>query len=691
MASRLQHAAVLAGVVLAGVLVPLAALGWLYLVRGHVTLCGPTLHDALPLDELAGHDGVPLFLFLIVWSAVAVSLGLVARAARIERLTAGILYAAVTGVTLYLTAGFSIFIVRQISMNEAFEVAGGLGEVYLGAAYAGVGGALLGVHRKGGRPWSALLAAFMAVAGLLNVVSALAPRSTPGMNLIEGTVPDLTRALIAPLGLVAMLLALGLRRQRRRAWELTLLLVLVAAALQLLRAVDYREAAVNLLVAVVLLARRNDFTGPGDPVARRRLPVQALLWLVGIFAYGFVAIWINRIAIDRPFSPRFALRETALSLVGLGFVRHHVYGHWFALSVFLLGLIAAFNLLWEWLAPWRYQLAQTQRQRDRARALVRSFGVDSLSPFVLRADNSYFFSEDEQAMLAYTVVAAVAVVSGDPIGPENAVRSLLRRFLDFVHERDWRIGVLGASQRYLSLYYELGLHAIYHGDEAVIDVDVFSLEGRAIRKVRQSVTRLGRKGYRAEVLYAGDVDEGLRGQLERIFKQWCGKATVKGHAMELDTLFRLDGDDALFVIGRDQEGLPRGFLHFVCVPAVRTLSLSSMPRERDTPNGFTEWLVVATIDWAREHGFEHVSLNFVPLARIFDGAARGLRRSFQLMALARLKRHGFQLDNLLQFCRKFSPRWEHRYVVYERAGDLLWVSVAGLAAEGYLPLTVVKR
>ena len=44
------------------------------------------------------------------------------------------------------------------------------------------------------------------------------------------------------------------------------------------------------------------------------------------------------------------------------------------------------------------------------------------------------------------------------------------------------------------------------------------------------------------------------------------------------------------------------------VACVSTTSTASMPRRRQTPNGFNEWLVVATIDWARQHGVERVSI-----------------------------------------------------------------------------------
>ena len=93
------------------------------------------------------------------------------------------------------------------------------------------------------------------------------------------------------------------------------------------------------------------------------------------------------------------------------------------------------------------------------------------------------------------------------------------------------------------------------------------------------------------------------------------------------------------------------------------------------------------IDWAKTHGFERVSLNFAPFAAVLAGDADqlGAGKRLQRRALGALKGHGFQLN------RKFFPRWERRYVVYERIVDLPRVALAGLAAEGYLPLRGARR
>src|SRR5207248_11478519 len=68
---------------------------------------------------------------------------------------------------------------------------------------------------------------------------------------------------------------------------------------------------------------------------------------------------------------------------------------------------------------------------------------------------------------------------------------------------------------------------------------------------------------------------------------------------------------------------------------------------------------------------------------------RGLQE-VQRRALLKLKGR-FQLDNLLVFNRKFFPRWERRFVVYERRRDLPRVGVAALAAEAYLPFQGERR
>jgi lysyl-tRNA synthetase class 2 len=443
------------------------------------------------------------------------------------------------------------------------------------------------------------------------------------------------------------------------------------------------------LVAVALLARRGDFDAPGDPEARPRVAMRALLFAAAILTYACGALWVNRMVADQDYTLSFALRETARAAAGLSLSgSSHLagtFGEWFPISVLLLVLASVASVVTAWIAPWRYRHAQELRERRLTRDLVTLWGVDTLAPFVLRADKSYFFAEDESAFLAYKVVGGVAIVSGDPIGPPERLPSLIGSFIAFVHARGWRVAILGASEAALETYAAHDLHALYHGDEAVIETSTFSLEGRRIRKVRQSVHRLERAGYRATVLRPGEIDGPLRRQLQELADEWRGDQPQRGFVMALDTLFRLDDEHALFVVGREPDGAAAGFLHFAISPRGSALSLSSMPRLRSTPNGFNEWLVCEAVAWARVNGFAHVSLNFAPFAALLAPEAElSAVQRLERRALLRMKGH-FQLDNLLLFNRKFFPTWRRRFVVYERKLDLPRVGIAALVAEAYLP------
>ncbi len=684
-AGRGLAAAVLALGVLA------AATGWLYVARPVVALPGPIVHDALALDELSKHGSVSLLLYLIVWCATATMLAGIARWARLERLAAGLLLGLGVGGWLYAVNGVSILVVRQIPAHQAFHAAAAEQAVVIPTVLVGIAGALLGRTRSSPAPRSRVVLAWAtAGVGLLAAVDAMFPEHRRSLvtALDAAHVHGLSKALVVPLAVALVVTARRLAAGNRRAWQLAVALLALLLALNVER--GFSDGAIVTGVAVVaLLARRADFRLRGDPSAKPRVLLHAALLVVAVGVYAMATLWVNRLMVDQPYTFGLALRETGRALAGLSFRGgHHLVGpvaDWFPVSVFLLGAGGTVAILAEWLAPWRYRLRRGVHELDVVRRLVATFGADTLAPFALRSDKSYFFATDESAFLAYRVVGGVAIVSGDPIGRESVRAPLVRSFIDFAHERGWRVAVLGAAERDLALYRSLGLRALYHGDEAVVETASFSLEGRAIRKVRQSVTRLEKAGFTSRVLRPSEIDASLRAHLEEIARIWRGDAPERGFVMALDVLFREGDDDAAFAIGFDRTGCARGFLHYAVCGAGSAISLSSMPRTSDVPNGFTEWLICESVAWARNNGFARVSLNFSPFAALLSPDAElSVGQRLQAVTLRRMK-PWFQLDNLLVFNRKFFPTWQRRFVVYERRRDLPRVGVAALAVEAYLP------
>jgi lysyl-tRNA synthetase, class II len=673
-------------------LVSTAATGWMYLV--HPSLPGPRLGQALPLDDLAHHASVSIVWYLLVWGAAAWLLGLYARWAGLERTAAVLVLGLSVAVWDYVALGLSMAVVRQVSLRSALDSAAHVHVVLVAPAAVAIGVALLARARPGVERAPFVVATIVALGGLLNLLHAILPGDDSGIlhALTTAATGPLAHAAGVLAAIALLVAARGLARRRRRAWQLALVVAVVSTTLHVLYGFNHGTVA-SMVVLVLLVARRHDFDRPGDVAGRRLVAARFVAALVVIGLYALIAIWLNRMAADQPFTLAFALRETfdGLTAAHVNGSPHFIggFGAWFPLSLLLLGAGALLWTLSAWIAPWRYRVVQQERERALARSLVHTWGADTLAPFVLRSDKAYFFSDDESAFLAYRVVSGVAIVSGDPIGPRDRLGDVIDNFVAYAHQRDWRIAILGASEPCLPLYAARGLHALYHGDEAIVDTASFSLEGRPIRKVRQSVHRLGDAGYSARVLRPSEISATVRGELDAVARDWRGDAPERGFVMALDALFSLEDDEALFVVGFAPSGQAAGFLHFAI--SRTALSLSSMPRLRTTPNGFNEWLICEAVTWARDNGFDRVSLNFSPFAALLAPEAElsGLQE-MQRRALLSMKGH-FQLDNLLAFNRKFFPRWERRFVVYERRRDLPRVGIAALAAEAYLPFQSERR
>ncbi|MDX6486016.1 MAG: lysyl-tRNA synthetase, class, partial [Gaiellaceae bacterium] len=343
-----------------------------------------------------------------------------------------------------------------------------------------------------------------------------------------------------------------------------------------------------------------------------------------------------------------------------------------------VSLLLGFRALHLWLRPISQRVRQSAEERRIVRKLVHSHGDDSLAFFSLRRDKSYFFSPTRRSFVAYKVVGGCALVSGDPVGEKSELQELLAEFQRVCHARGWRLALLSVSSELLPAARGLGLRAIKIGDEAVVRPAQFSLEGRAIRKVRQSVTRLEREGYRFRVVAAGAVDSALRDELESVSSAWRGANVERGFSMAMDDQF---GEPETYFAIAERAGAIGGFLHVV--PSGRGFSLGAMRRRRDTPNGLMEYLIVELLGWARERGSEEISLNFCVFADLLVETP-----SNRLAAVARsLLRVGdrlFQLERLLVFSRKFAPEWRPRYLCVERFSDLPLVGVAYLRVESLL-------
>jgi lysyl-tRNA synthetase, class II len=522
--------------------------------------------------------------------------------------------------------------------------------------------------------------------GLVNLVSALTPNIAWRHHVLLQLEPvraiPILHTVALPASVALVVTAFHLRRRRRRAWQVAMVLLVALGFLNVFKGLDFEEALLSWAGAAFLWWGRDSFVVRHERLEWRSPLLLVCAWVLAVAAFAASLVWLA--------SGRTATSgEVAMNTLDLlGWRRSSVpFGDelsWVPILVGATALGAIVIAAYHFFRP----LPPPRTLPDRAThtaacALVRAHGSDTLSFFKLRRDLHYLFSPDRRAFLGYRVEGRVLLVAGDPVGASESLPALVSETLCFAETRGLEVAAVGASSAFLPLWRDAGLQRLYIGDEAILETKSFSLEGRAIRKVRQSVSRLENAGYTVEARTLATLAGDELAELERVSARWLEGQTERGFAMAMDSLSGIHQADSVVVLARGACGTLHGFLHFVPVAGRRAMSLSFMRRDRAAPNGLTEYLVVRAVELFRDRGVEELSLNFAAFGRLHARPGGWFDRS--LGRLVSLGDRYFQIESLYRFNAKFSPRWEPRYLVYERVLGLPRVGLAAMLAEGQLP------
>ncbi len=549
--------------------------------------------------------------------------------------------------------------------------------------------------RRHQRRWVPVAAGWLT---LLIGLADIAEGAVPGMyaqyrlhrigDLAPGTLTNLTRTADVITGLLLLMLSHGLRRRKRRACQAVLLLLGVSVVLHLAHYPNVGRAVVTAALLVVLVCYRREFYAVGDPRTRWRA-LAVLGWLV----LADLVIGLSYITLTRGLKADYSLVQRGQSVIyGLfgfsGPAQFGPDGHGdrFDLLTSALGLFTLVVTAYVFLRPAEPAGRPSGQDAARIRDLLDRHGEqDSLGYFALRDDKSIIWSPTGKSCIGYRVLSGVMLAAGDPIGDPEAWPGAIHAFLDEAARHAWVAAVVGCGELGAEVWCrEGGLTALELGDEAIVDVASFSLEGRAMRNVRQMVTRVCRHGYVAEFHRTGDLP---RAQIDKLIRQadsWRGSPTERGFSMALG---RVGGqDDGRCVIATaTEDGVLRAVLHFVPW-GPDGLSLDLMRRDRAAQPGLNDFLIVEAIKHAPELGVRRISLNFAAFRSALErgeriGAGpviRAWRRILLFMS------RWFQIESLYKFNAKFCPDWVPRFMVFPSTRDTPRIGLAALEAEAFL-------
>lgn len=564
-------------------------------------------------------------------------------------------------------------------------------------AVTGLGPLIVLITGVGVGPLSPVIAGFRGTgvdAILTRCAAQLSDRCVAGLGF--GTWSLLSS--LAPV-LLSLIAAMGLRAGRRAGWILALFVNVGSAALigVSLGMDDLRHpaeivaidrafpgfAVVALLVpiamAAVLLAARRRFAVRAESSAVRRFAVTLSVSAASVLVVGVVVVLLSGGDIG------FALLDSLRRLLPAGFTHGHPHTHFGGVAPLvrhligvLFWIVTAFAMVRLLRAP---AIGASVDESDRHRALLHAHS-GTLGFLGTWEGSRHWFTPDGGGVMAYRVISGIAIAVADPVGADAA--ATVRGFVDFCDRQGWMPVLYSVHDETLPVTRALGWTEIPVGEETVVPLEGFGLEGRSWAKVRQPYRRGERDGLRAEWTRWHDLPAGLSAQLEALSEHWIAEKALPEMGFTLGGLDELKDPDVALMLAIGADGGLQAVTSWLPVweGGERVgWTLDFMRRADDAMPGVMEFLLASAALRMQGEGLAVMSLSGAPLAQtgeIGDGTMSEL-----LSWLGRVLEPAYGFRSLLQFKAKFNPEYRPLYMAYPDPGRLPAIGLA--LARAYLP------
>lgn len=532
------------------------------------------------------------------------------------------------------------------------------------------------------RRWlvATLVAIITLGSGLLNLFSVMGGPTHP--KILDEFFPlefiHLSRTFTLLIGFALVISSLNIFARKKRAWTIVLGLSSFSIVFHLTKGLDYEEAMLSVVVVAVLLLTSKTFSVKSSAPNLRWGMVRLAVAGGVVLLYGVAGFWLLD---ERHFGVNFHIGDSVRSTLRVlsfaseaGLVPLTSYGRWFLDSLYL---IAGTGIMYAGFAIFRpviYRFGTLPHERALARSIADQYARTTLDYFKLWPDKSYFFTPSHSCFLAYSVGGKSALVLGDPVGPESEVGFAIQAFLEFCRDNGWYVGFHQTLPDFLPLYQDAGMKKLKIGDDAIVELKDFKLEGKSKKEFRYKVRQLEGMGIHT-VEYPSPVPPKVTAQLKGVSDEWL---RIPGRRERTFTL-GLFSEDYLrstpVVAAVDQDDRILAFVNLITMQNLKELTIDLMRRRTEAPNGIMDYLFVKLFLYAKEHGYERFNLGMAPMAGFQEheeatAEERAIHSFFQQLNFL------FSYHGLRQFKAKFASSWEPRYLIYSNVLELPRLALA---------------
>lgn len=527
-----------------------------------------------------------------------------------------------------------------------------------------------------------IVAFFTLGSGIVNILSVIGAALPEPAAEVERAFPlefiHLSRFVTLLLGFALAVLSVNIYKRKRRAFWMVCVLSVLSVFLHLAGRRSYEEAALSAALLGLLVYARSLFVVESSIPSPRWALIRFSFAVAAALLYGIAGFWLLE---KREFGIDFHVGDAVVrSLRQLVFlpnddlVPRTRYAQWFLSS---LDLITAATMLYALIAAFRpvvYRYRTLPHERLETENLVKQYGRCALDFFKPWTDKTFFFSTSRRCFISYKVRTGYAVVLGDPVGPQEEIEAVLRAFLDFCDRSDWRTVFYQTLPDYIPVYQKLDFRRLKIGDDAIVELASFSLEGSRAKKLRTTVNQIEKHGLRFVELPQPLTEETLA-QIKEVSDSWL---EVPGRRERAFSLGQFESSylrkTPVFAV-LDAAGKTQAFVNLIPSPVRNEAAVDLMRHRHDSLPGLMDYLFTKLFLDLKGRGYARFNMGMAPLAGFQENEEASMEERAVHNFIERLN-FLFSYQGLRNYKAKFASTWEPRYLIHRNVLSLPRVALA---------------
>lgn len=293
-----------------------------------------------------------------------------------------------------------------------------------------------------------------------------------------------------------------------------------------------------------------------------------------------------------------------------------------------------------------------------AAAEIIARGAEPSAQSVFLGDKRVLFNGDRTAFVSYGRMRCSWISAGDPVGPPGETAPMVQLFAETAAAASAWPTFYKVVPANIDAYLENNFLVGKVGEIARVPLQDFNLDGARRRRLRRSCKQARQSGIETVVVAQGEHQP--ISELEIVSNDWLRQQRGREKG------FSLGAFDPPYIarfplaIAR-VNGVAMAFATAWPSRSKREIEVDLMRSRSDAPAGTMHALLVDLISWAKDEGYDTLSLGMSPLAGMSPfgegGRLRALRR-----ALTKFSGRFYNFEGLREFKQSFDPEWEPRYL-----------------------------